>query len=59
MSADRSSKKTLVISRCFAVVLQPIGEVGKHARNVASELCIPRRSGFGFLVHFPFFLLLK
>src|SRR6267143_6346066 len=30
-SADRSGEKALVIPRCFAVALQPISEVGKHA----------------------------
>ena len=34
-------------------------EVGKHARNVVSELCIPRRSGFGSLFHCHFHLSLR
>src|SRR5207249_10773794 len=50
-SADRSSKKTLVIPRCFAVALQPVDEVDKHARNRVSEPCIPRCAGSGCLVH--------
>src|SRR6266850_1352949 len=58
-STDRSSEETLVIPRCFAVALQPISEVGKHARNVVSELCIPRRSGFGSLFHCHFHLSLR
>ena len=56
-SADGSSKKTLVIPRCFAVATQPLHEAAQNTRNCVHGLGLPGRAPSMFVVHFQFVLL--